>query len=280
MRTILASDITNAVHSLCIEACEKLPQDVADCLNTYAKNEPWPPAAATLLRLCENAQLAKDEHRPLCQDTGMCCVFAELGQEVHLEGGDFYEAVNEGVRRGYTEGYLRKSIVKDPLRRQNTGDNTPAFVHVNLVLGDRLHLHVAPKGIGSENMSRLAMLPPSAGEAGVLDFVVETVRIAGGNPCPPVVVGVGIGGNFDRAPLLAKRALLRPVNARHEDAYYAALEEKLLQRINSLGIGPQGFGGKTTALCVSIETAPTHIAGLPVAVNLNCHAARHASQIL
>ncbi len=280
MRNLPATEITAAVRALCIQACEVLPEDVAQCLSDCKEHEPWPAAADALARLQENARLASEEHRPLCQDTGMCCVFASLGQDVHITGGDFYDAINEGVRQGYQDGFLRKSIVKDPLRRKNTGDNTPAFVSLELVPGDRLSLTVAPKGIGSENMSRLAMLPPSAGESGVLDFVVDCVRRAGGNPCPPVIVGVGLGGNFDKAPALAKKALLRPLNKPHQDAYYQALEAELLRRINSLGIGPQGFGGKTTALAVAIETAPTHIAGLPVAVNLNCHAARHACTTL
>ncbi len=280
MRVITANEITDVVRKLCIQACTVLPTDVEECLCTCAKTEPWPPAKTALLRLKENAHLSKTEHRALCQDTGMSCVFALLGQDVHIEGGDFYEAINEGVRQGYKEGYLRKSIVDDPLQRKNTGDNTPAFVTLELIPGENLTLTVAPKGIGSENMSRLAMLPPAAGEEGVLDFIVDCVRNAGGNPCPPVVVGVGLGGNFDKAPALAKKALLRPLQSANPNKYYARLEAELLKRINGLGIGPQGFGGQTTALSVAIETGPTHIAGLPVAVNLNCHAARHASAIL
>ncbi len=277
MREIAATAITETVRRLCIEASEALPADVEARLAACAAGEPWPPAAATLHQLLENVTLAKTEHRPICQDTGMACVFLELGQEVHLVGGSLQEAVNEGVRQGYTQGFLRKSVVGDPLRRQNTGDNTPAFLHTEIVPGEGLCIHLAPKGIGSENMSRLAMLPPSAGEDGVVDFVVETVHMAGGNPCPPVVVGVGLGGNFSAAPLLAKKALLRPVGQPHEDPYYAALEARILDKINALGVGPQGFGGRTTALSVAILPGATHIAGLPVAVNLNCHAARHAS---
>ncbi len=280
MRTLLAKDITNAVRNLCIEACETLPMDVYTCISDCANKEPWPPAAAALTRLKQNAEMASREKRPICQDTGMCCVFVELGQDVHIVQGDFYEAIDEGVRQGYREGYLRKSIVGDPLRRKNTGDNTPAFVTLTLVPGEKIAITVAPKGIGSENMSRLAMLTPASGEEGVMDFVVNCVREAGGNPCPPVVVGVGLGGNFDKAPALAKKALLRPLGQENRDAYYAGLEQALLRRINKLGIGPQGFGGQTTALSVAIETAPTHIAGLPVAVNLNCHAARHTSMVL
>lgn len=210
----------------------------------------------------------------------MACVFLELGQDVHITGGALEDAVNEGVRRGYTEGYLRKSVVADPIRRGNTGDNTPAVITTRVVPGDALRITLAPKGFGSENMSRLAMLKPSDGEEGVRAFVLDTVRRAGPNPCPPVVVGVGIGGTFDRVALLAKRALLRPVGSRHPDPFYAKMEEALLEQINALGTGPQGFGGHTTALGVQIETFPTHIAGLPVAVNISCHVTRHAEVIL
>ena len=209
----------------------------------------------------------------------MCCVFLKLGQDVHLNG-DLYEAVNEGVRRGYRDGYLRKSVVEDPLRRVNTGDNTPAVIYTDIVPGVKIEITVAAKGFGSENMSRLAMLKPSDGEQGVKDFIIETVKIAGPNPCPPIIVGVGIGGTFDRAALLAKRALMRPVDVRNDDPYYKEMEEELLEKINSLGIGPQGFGGLTTALAVNIETYPTHIAGLPVAVNINCHVTRHVTQTI
>ena len=210
----------------------------------------------------------------------MVCVFMEIGQDVHLTGGFLEDAVNQGVRRGYTEGYLRKSVVADPLRRFNTGDNTPAHIHTEIVAGDDVRIIVAPKGFGSENMSRIAMLPPSAGEDGVKDFVVETVELAGANPCPPVVVGVGIGGTFDKAALLAKKALLTTLDETNADSYYADMEQELLERINALGIGPQGFGGRTTALAVKILTSPTHIAGLPVAVNINCHVSRHVEAVL
>ena len=280
MREIRAEAVRDAVRALCIAANENLPEDVEGRLCACQKAEPWPKAAEALAQLQENAKLARNQHQPLCQDTGMACVFLALGQDVHISGEPLRHAVDEGVRQGYTDGSLRKSIVADPLRRQNTGDNTPAFLHIDVVAGDQLRITVAPKGIGSENMSRLAMLPPSAGQAGVEEFIVETVRLAGGNPCPPIVVGVGLGGNFDQAPLLAKKALLRPLNAANPDPFYAELESQLLARINGLGIGPQGFGGKTTALAVCIEAGPTHIAGLPVAVNLNCHAARHASATL
>jgi len=228
----------------------------------------------------ENMEIAAGEQVPICQDTGMACVLIALGQEVQIVGGDLYEAIHEGVRRGYIEGYLRKSIVSDPLRRVNTGDNTPAMIHVDIVPGDTLTITVAPKGAGSENMSRLAMLPPSAGRDGVVDFVIETVKLAGPNPCPPIVVGVGLGGSFDVVAGLAKKAVLRPLDQPNPDEYYQELEKELLTKINALGLGPQGFGGESTALGVNIETYPTHIAALPVAVNINCHVARSATIVL
>ncbi|HEY5575247.1 MAG TPA: fumarate hydratase, partial [Clostridiaceae bacterium] len=215
------------------------------------------------------------ENAPMCQDTGMACVFIEIGQDVHVAGGSIEDAVNEGVRLGYAEGYLRKSVVGDPLNRVNTGDNTPAVIYYDIVPGDRLNIMVAPKGFGSENMSQIKMLKPADGIEGVKEFILKTVKEAGPNPCPPMVVGVGIGGTFDRAAVLAKKALIRSLSERNEDPFYRDLEEELLQKINDLGIGPQGFGGKTTALAVNIETFPTHIAGLPVAVNINCHVTRH-----
>ncbi|MEE0755751.1 fumarate hydratase [Allofournierella sp.] len=276
MREIKAAAVTEAVAALCIEANAHLPADVEAALAAARAAEPWPLAKHTLGLLEKNLEMANACALPICQDTGMAVVFAELGQEVHIDG-DFEAAVNEGVRRGYGEGYLRKSIVGDPLRRVNTGDNTPAALHLRLVPGDKLRLTVAPKGFGSENMSRLAMLRPADGVEGVERFVLETVRLAGPNPCPPMVLGVGIGGNFDGVALLAKQALLRPLDEPNPDEYYAALEKKLLAAVNELGIGPQGFGGKTTALGLAIETAPTHVAGLPVAVNVSCHATRRAS---
>ena len=279
MRTIKADEIRDAVARLCVEANLHLPCDMERALRAAREAEPWPLAKATLGTLCENLEASARTGLPICQDTGMACVFAEIGQDVHIEGG-FEEAVDAGVAKGYTEGLLRKSVVRDPIRRGNTGDNTPAVLNVRLVPGDRVRLVVAPKGFGSENMSRIAMLKPSQGEDGVKDFVVETVRLAGSNPCPPVVVGVGVGGTFERAALLAKQALLRPVGSSNPDPYYAAMENELLARINALGIGPQGFGGKTTALGVQIETYPTHIAGMPVAVNIGCHVTRHAEVIL
>ena len=279
MRTVSAAQITEAVARLCIRANTVLPADVAAALEASRAAEPWPLAAQTLGLLRDNLSLAKERDLPICQDTGMACVFAELGQEVHIEG-DFEEAVHQGVRRGYGEGYLRKSMVADPLRRVNTGDNTPASITVRIVPGDKLSLTVAPKGFGSENMSRLAMLKPADGVEGVKQFVVETVRLAGPNPCPPTVLGIGIGGSFDKAAALAKHALLRPLDVKHPDPFYAALEEELLEEINSLGIGPQGFGGRTTCLGLAIETAPTHVAGLPVAVNVSCHVTRRATEVL
>lgn len=279
MKTITAAAVTAAIRDLCVQANTHLPPDVTQALRTAREAEPWPIARQTLDVLCRNLDAVEATGLPVCQDTGMACVFAEIGQEIYLDG-DFEAAVNEGVRQGYTQGYLRKSVVKDPIRRGNTGDNTPAVLTVRLVPGDTLRLTLAPKGFGSENMSRLAMLKPSDGEQGVLDFVVETVRLAGPNPCPPIVVGVGVGGTFDRVALLAKQALLRPVGSKNPDPYYAGLEEELLRRINALGTGPQGFGGLTTALGVQIETYPTHIAGMPVAVNINCHVTRHKEVLL
>ena len=279
MREIRAGAIAQAVARLCIQANQSLPPDVQQALCAARAAEPWPLACQTLDLLQQNLDLAARQELPICQDTGMAFVFIELGQEVHIQG-DLAAAVNEGVRRGYGEGYLRKSIVADPLRRQNTGDNTPAALHVDLVPGDGLRLTVAPKGFGSENMSRLAMLRPADGVQGVEEFVLETVRRAGPNPCPPIVLGVGIGGSFDGVAHLAKKALLRGLDIPHPDPYYARLEAELLARINGLGIGPQGFGGRTTALGLSIETAPTHVAGLPVAVNVSCHATRRATALL
>ena len=276
MRTVTASAITDTVARLCIQANLKLPDDVSAALARSRRTEPWPLAKTTLELLWDNMELADQRQLPICQDTGMACVFVELGQDVHIEG-DFEQAVHEGVRRGYGEGYLRKSIVADPLRRVNTGDNTPAAITLRLVPGDGLSITVAPKGFGSENMSRLAMLKPADGVQGVKDFVIETVRLAGPNPCPPIILGIGIGGSFDKVAGLAKHALLRPIDRPNPDPFYAGLEQELLDEINALGIGPQGFGGRTTCLGLSIETAPTHVAGLPVAVNVSCHVTRRAS---
>ena len=279
MREIHASVLTETVARLCIEENCVLPCDIKKRIENARANEPWETAQGILDKIIENYGIAEANTVPICQDTGVCCVFLKIGQDVHIEG-DIRAAVDEGVRRGYGEGYLRKSVVKDPLRRVNTGDNTPAMLYTELVPGDRVEITVAPKGFGSENMSRLAMLKPSDGVEGVKAFILKTVEEAGPNPCPPVVVGVGIGGTFDKAAYLAKKALMRSTDERSADPYYADLEAELLEKINALGVGPQGFGGKTTALAVNIEWMPTHIAGLPVAVNINCHVTRHKTVVL
>jgi len=279
MRTISAAAITEAVARLCIQANTQLPPDIVRALDDSRQTEPWPLAKQTLSLLWDNMELAQARDLPICQDTGMACVFVELGQEVYIDG-DFEAAIHEGVRQGYGEGYLRKSIVGDPLRRVNTEDNTPASITVRILPGDTLTFTVAPKGAGSENMSRLGMLRPADGVEGVKNFVLETVKLAGSNPCPPIVLGVGVGGFFDKAAALAKHALLRPIDQPNPDPFYAGLEEELKQAINALGIGPQGFGGRTTCLGVSIEAAPTHVASLPVAVNMSCHVTRRAAASL
>ena len=277
MREISAGAVADTVARLCVQANTCLPRDVTDGIAAARAAEDWPPAREILDRIVENGEIGGGF--PICQDTGMACVFLEVGQELHI-AGDLAQAVDEGVRRGYAQGYLRKSVVSDPLERVNSGDNTPAMLYTQLVPGDRLVVTVAPKGFGSENMSRIAMLKPSDGVKGVKDFIVDTVEQAGPNPCPPIVVGVGLGGTFDKCALLAKKALLRELGAPSPLPFYADLERELLARINALGIGPQGFGGRTTALAVHIETLPTHIAGLPCAVNINCHVARHATEVL
>ncbi len=279
MREISAKQITEVVKRLCIEANCHLPQDVKNCIEGCRVAETWPQAQEILDRIRENYQIADEKSQPICQDTGMACVFVKLGQEVHVDG-DLSEAIHEGVRQGYTEGFLRKSVVRDPLDRVNTGDNTPAMLYYDIVPGDRVEITVAPKGFGSENMSQIKMLKPSDGLQGVKDFILKVVEDAGPNPCPPIVVGVGIGGTFDKAALMAKQALLRPADSHSENPFYAQLEDEMLEKINALGIGPQGFGGKTTALAVNIETCPTHIAGLPIAVNINCHVTRHQKEVL
>jgi hydro-lyases, Fe-S type, tartrate/fumarate subfamily, alpha region len=276
MREINVSEITKAVKKLCIDANYYLSDDVKNKIKKAYDDESWDMAKGILDKILKNVEIAKNEDMPICQDTGMACVFVELGQEVHMVGGSLEDAINEGVRQGYTEGYLRKSVVKDPLDRVNTQDNTPAIIYYDIVPGDKLKIVVAPKGFGSENMSQLKMLKPADGLKGVKDFVLKVVKEAGPNPCPPIVVGIGIGGTFDRAANLAKKALIRPLVERNSNKFYADLEEELLAEVNALGIGPQGFGGKSTALAVNIETYPTHIAGLPVAVNINCHVTRHA----
>lgn len=280
MRIINIKEIIKTVKELSIEANYYLPDDIKEAIEKAEKNEKWPIANNILNKIIKNSHIAAREKIPICQDTGMACVFVDIGQDVHIIGGNLEEAINEGVRQGYEEGFLRKSVVKDPLHRVNTNDNTPALIYYNIVPGDKVKIMVSPKGFGSENMSRIVMLKPSDGLEGVKNFVLETVRIAGPNPCPPIVIGIGIGGNFDKVAYLAKKALLRYVNEKNVDEFYGNLEKELLEEVNKIGIGPQGFGGKTTALALNIETYPTHIAGLPVAVNINCHATRHKERIL
>lgn len=277
MRELDSKIISQTVARLCIQANTCLPKDVKRRILYCREVESWPIAQNVLDKIIENYSIGGET--PICQDTGMACVFLEIGQDVHING-NLVEAINKGVRKGYSEGYLRKSVVRDPLDRVNTGDNTPAMVYINLVSGDQIKITVAPKGFGSENMSRIAMLKPSDGLEGVKKFIMETVELAGPNPCPPIIVGVGIGGTFDKCAFLAKKALLREIGEPNENAFYADLERSLLEEINNLGIGPQGFGGHTTALAVQIETLPTHIAGLPCAVNINCHVARHVTEVL
>ena len=275
-----ACDITRAVKELCIEACTRLPGQVVSLLENARQKETFAPARETLELISKNASIARQTGVPICQDTGMAVVFAYVGQDVHITGGLLYDAVNEGVRQGYIDGYLRKSVVGDPVRRGSTGDNTPAVLHVRLVEGDRIRLVVSPKGFGSENMSRVCMLTPADGLEGVKRFVRQVVQVAGANPCPPMMLGVGIGGTFEKVAELAKEALVELREGPHPDPYYDALEKELLEMVNNLSIGPQGFGGRTTALSVRIKAYPTHIAGLPVAVNVGCHVTRHAERVL
>ena len=279
MREIDAKIITDTVKKLCIDANCHLNGDIKECIQNAYEDETWPQAKEIFGHIIENYKIADQKSVPVCQDTGVACVFLKIGQDVHITG-DITAAVNEGVRQGYTEGFLRKSVVSDPLNTINTNDNTPAMIYFEMVKGDKIEITVAPKGFGSENMSQIAMLSPSDGIDGVKEFVKKVVADAGPNPCPPVVVGVGIGGTFDKAALLAKKALLREVNKPNDNPFYANLEKELLQEINMLGIGPQGFGGKTTALAVNVEYFPTHIAGLPVAVNINCHVTRHKTEVI
>ena len=279
MREIAAEKVTEVIKKLCIEANCYLPGDMKTRIEESLAAETWPQAREILERIIENYQIADEKAQPICQDTGMACVFVKIGQEVHINGS-LEEAIHEGVRQGYTEGFLRKSVVRDPLDRVNTGDNTPAMIYYEIVPGDSLEITVAPKGFGSENMSQVKMLKPSDGLQGVKDFVLKVVEDAGPNPCPPIVVGVGVGGTFDKAAFMAKKALMRSSDERHPEPFWADLEKELLEKINQLGIGPQGFGGKTTALCVNIEKCPTHIAGLPVAVNINCHVTRHKTEVI
>ena len=275
MRTIDANEITKEVKRMVIEANYYLPKDVMEALKKAKEEDDWNLSKDILDKIVQNAEIASDEQVPMCQDTGMVVVFVEMGQEVVIENGYIEDAINEGIRQGYSEGLLRKSVVGDPLNRENTKDNTPGIINYEVIPGDKLTISVAAKGFGSENMSRLKMLKPAEGLQGVKDFILETVELAGPNACPPIVVGVGLGGTFDKVTLLAKKALMRDLDKYNEDPYYADLEKELLEKINELGIGPQGFGGKTTALKVSIEKYATHIAGLPIAVNINCHATRH-----
>lgn len=277
MREIDSALITEVVAKLCIDANYHLPPDMKKQIISSSKEESWETASIILDQIIENFNIADENLQPICQDTGLACVFLSIGQDLHING-NLEDAVNEGVRKGYSEGYLRKSVVSDPLNRVNTGDNTPAMIYYDICPGDKLKITVAPKGFGSENMSQIKMLKPSDGIEGVKDFVIKVVEDAGPNPCPPIVVGVGIGGTFDKAAYLAKKALMRPVDQRNSEDFYAELEEELLEKINALGIGPQGFGGRTTALAVNIEKFPTHIAGLPVAVNINCHVTRHMTE--
>lgn len=280
MRTINVADITQNIKQMCIEANHFLTGDMDEAMKRAAEEEKAPLGRQILCQLQDNLKIAGEDMIPICQDTGMAVVFMEIGQEVHFEGGSLTEAVNEGVRQGYIEGYLRKSVVKDPILRENTKDNTPAVIHYDVVEGDQVKITVAPKGFGSENMSRVFMLKPADGIEGVKDAILKAVKDAGPNACPPMVVGVGIGGTFEKCALLAKKALTRPVNEHSEIPYVKDLEEELLEQINKTGIGPGGLGGSTTALAVNIDTYPTHIAGLPVAVNICCHVNRHAVRTL
>lgn len=270
------AEVSQAIARLCQEACVDLPEDVYECLVACVENEPFQTAKETLKVIVENAQVARDTHLPICQDTGMACILMKIGQDVHFVGGNLTDAINEGVASGYEKGYLRKSIVDDPLfDRINTKNNTPATIHYEIVEGEQVEIVVAPKGFGSENMSQIKMLKPSDGIAGVRDFVLSAIESAGANACPPMVVGIGIGGNFETVAMAAKKAMMKDLNTHHDDERYARLEKELLEKANELGIGPAGFGGKTTVFGVHIETLPTHIAGMPVAVAICCHVARH-----
>ncbi|WP_371368209.1 L(+)-tartrate dehydratase subunit alpha [Sporomusa rhizae] len=277
MRTIDVSQITAAIAKMAVDANYYLSDDIREALEAGQEREESPLGKAILGQLVENACIARDEEVPICQDTGMAVIFMEIGQDVHITGGDLFEAVNAGVAKGYTEGYLRKSVVTEPLfNRKNTGDNTPAVLHTTIVPGDKVKITLAPKGFGSENMSALRMFKPAEGLPAIRKFLTETIFNAGSNPCPPIVVGMGIGGTMEKAALLAKKALLRPINKRSTHPEYAKLEQEFLDLVNKTGVGPQGLGGRVTALAVNIEYYPTHIAGLPVAININCHATRHA----
>ena len=280
MRTLHTDKIIEAVKEMCISANLYLADDMDGKIRQAAKEEDSTLGKQILNQLIENMEIAGEDQTPICQDTGMAVFFVNVGQNLHIEGMNLTDAINEGVRRGYTEGYLRKSVVKDPLQRENTGDNTPAMLYTEIVPGEQVKITVGPKGFGSENMSQIRMFKPSAGLQGIKDFILEVVETAGPNPCPPMVIGVGIGGTFDKAALLAKKALMRPVDSKNSDPYYADLEEEMLEKVNELGIGPQGFGGRTTAIGLNIETLPTHIAGMPCAVNINCHVTRHKTEVI
>lgn len=280
MREINVSEVESIVSELCIKANHKLPCSLVEKIKNSPDGEKSPTGREVLCDLVRNIEAAESENIAVCQDTGMAVIFLDIGQDVHFVGGSLYEAVNKGVSKGYTEGYLRCSVVSDPLERVNTGDNTPAVIHTRIVDGDKVHISVCPKGFGSENMSKLKMFTPSATIEDIENFVVETASVAGSNPCPPMVIGVGIGGDFEQCAYLAKKALCRDISIRNEKKLYSDMEERILAKVNKLGIGPQGFGGTTTALSVAIEQAPTHIAGLPVAVNIGCHVTRHASGVI
>lgn len=280
MRTVNSEEIVSVVRDMCVKANCHINRDIKHALEEGVEKEKSEVSKGVLLNLLKNAEIAHRKEVPICQDTGMAVFFVEIGKDVHVEGDTVTDAINKGVSKGYTEGYLRKSVVADPLNRVNTKDNTPAVIHYDFTEGDKIKITIAPKGFGSENKSALKMLNPSDGVKGVIDFVTETVRKAGANPCPPMVVGVGIGGTMDKVCELAKKALTRDVSSSNDNPYYADLEGKLLERVNKLGIGPQGMGGTVTALGVNIETYPTHIAGLPVAVNISCHATRHLTEII
>lgn len=280
MREISVKMVRDTVKDLCIASNYYIGDDVKERLISYKNNEQYEIARDVLEKIIDNSNIAKNENMPMCQDTGMACVFLEIGQDVHFIDGNLEDAINEGVKLGYEKGYLRKSVVKDPIDRVNTKDNTPAIINYNIVSGDKVKITLAPKGFGSENMSKISMLKPSDGLEGVKKFILKTVEEAGPNPCPPMVVGVGIGGTFEKAALLSKKALLRNLNEKNKNEFYENLEKELLKEINKMGIGPQGFGGLTTAIGVNIEAYPTHIAGLPVAVNISCHATRHKDAVI
>jgi fumarate hydratase subunit alpha len=280
MREISTKDIIKAVKDLCIDANYYLGKDVEDALRKAYEKEESPVGKATLKQILDNVQISKQGEFPMCQDTGTAVIFVDMGDQVCIKDGNLFEAINEGVRQGYKEGYLRKSILSDPIERKNTGDNTPAVIHLDIVKGDKLKIIVAPKGGGSENMSEVKMMKPADGVEGVKNFVIDMVKRSGSNPCPPIIVGVGIGGSFEKCAEMAKRALLRPIGSKHPNPFYANLEAELLEKVNKLGVGPQGFGGTQTALAVHVETYPCHIASFPAAVNINCHVARHKEVVL